>query len=58
MAESLIFERQVTPGKPLSEAYRTENLDLVAKGCSNLIKHIQNAKQFGVPVVVAINKFR
>jgi len=29
----------------------------VAKGCSNLARHIQNVKAFGVPVVVAINKF-
>ncbi|SHK33408.1 Formate-tetrahydrofolate ligase [Anaerobranca californiensis DSM 14826] len=35
----------------------TENLDALAKGFSNLEKHIENVKKFGVPLVVAINKF-
>lgn len=34
-----------------------ENVDAVAKGCENLQKHIENILGFGVPVVVAINKF-
>lgn len=34
-----------------------ENLDTLAKGFENLEKHIENMKKFGVPVVVAINKF-
>jgi formate--tetrahydrofolate ligase len=29
----------------------------VAEGCSNLKRHIENLRKFGVPVVVAINKF-
>jgi formate--tetrahydrofolate ligase len=29
----------------------------VKKGCANLLRHIENIKQFGVPVVVAINHF-
>ncbi len=29
----------------------------VEKGCANLLRHIENLKQFGVPVVVAINHF-
>jgi formate--tetrahydrofolate ligase len=32
-----------------------ENVDAVKKGCANLGRHIENVKQFGVPVVVAIN---
>ncbi|KAF2119229.1 formate--tetrahydrofolate ligase-domain-containing protein [Lophiotrema nucula] len=47
----------IAPGAQLQEVYRTENLDLLRKGCVNLKKHISNAKQFGVPVVVAINRF-
>uniref|UniRef100_A0A8C0BQ70 C-1-tetrahydrofolate synthase, cytoplasmic n=1 Tax=Buteo japonicus TaxID=224669 RepID=A0A8C0BQ70_9AVES len=35
-----------------------QNLQLLAKGCSNLNKQIQNARMFGVPVVVAVNAFR
>jgi len=34
-----------------------ENVDAVKKGCANLGRHIENVKQFGVPVVVAINHF-
>ena len=34
-----------------------ENVDAVAAGCSNLARHIRNVKSFGVPVVVAINRF-
>ena len=29
----------------------------VEKGCANLEKHLENAKQFGLSAVVAINKF-
>ncbi|MEP7346148.1 MAG: formate--tetrahydrofolate ligase [Gemmatimonadaceae bacterium] len=35
----------------------TENLDALAKGIVNLEHHIHNVKQFGVPVVVAVNRF-
>ena len=34
-----------------------ENVEAVKKGCANLGRHIENVKQFGVPVVVAINHF-
>ncbi len=34
-----------------------ENVDAVKKGCANLGRHIENVKQFGVPVVVAMNHF-
>ncbi|KAF2832349.1 FTHFS-domain-containing protein [Ophiobolus disseminans] len=47
----------ISPGAQLQEVYRTENVELLRKGCVNLKKHIENAKQYGVPVVVAINKF-
>jgi methylenetetrahydrofolate dehydrogenase (NADP+)/methenyltetrahydrofolate cyclohydrolase/formyltetrahydrofolate synthetase len=48
---------KVDPGTPLPIEYSTENLELVRKGCANLIRHIQNSNKFGVPVVVALNKF-
>ena len=35
----------------------TENVAAVQNGCSNLVRHIENLKLFGVPVVVAINHF-
>jgi methylenetetrahydrofolate dehydrogenase (NADP+) / methenyltetrahydrofolate cyclohydrolase / formyltetrahydrofolate synthetase len=46
----------IAPGAPLDKIYREENVEILQKGCVNLRKHISNAKQFGVPVVVAINK--
>lgn len=33
------------------------NLEYLEKGCSNLVKHIQNIQKFGVPCVVCINRF-
>jgi len=48
---------EVTPGFPIPDVYRIENIDLVQDGCVNMAKHIQNAIKFGVPVVVAINRF-
>ncbi len=34
-----------------------ENLEALAKGFANLEKHIENVNKFGVPAIVAINKF-
>ena len=34
-----------------------ENVDAVRKGLVNLLRHIENVHQFGVPAVVAINHF-
>ena len=34
-----------------------ENVTAVQAGCSNLGRHIENLKSFGVPVIVAINHF-
>ncbi len=34
-----------------------ENIEAVKEGCSNLSRHISNVKRFGVPVIVAINRF-
>ena len=34
-----------------------ENLDALAKGIVNLEKHIENVAKFGVPSIVAINRF-
>jgi methylenetetrahydrofolate dehydrogenase (NADP+)/methenyltetrahydrofolate cyclohydrolase/formyltetrahydrofolate synthetase len=48
---------KVVAGKPLAPEYTDENLDLLAKGLANLTAHIRNAKRFGVPVVVAVNRF-
>lgn len=39
------------------EALAEENLPALEEGCRNLEQHIENIKKFGVPVVVAINRF-
>ncbi len=36
---------------------KNENAAAVAKGCDNLKRHIENVNKFGVPAVVAVNKF-
>jgi len=47
----------VVAGKPLDEGLVRENIPAIEEGLCNLAKHIENVKDFGVPVVVAINKF-
>jgi formate--tetrahydrofolate ligase len=39
------------------DALNEENVEAVRQGCENLARHIRNVKTFGVPVVVAINRF-
>ena len=41
------------PKEELSE----ENPEALKKGSANLVKHIENIRRFGVPAVVAINRF-
>lgn len=48
---------QIVAGRPLDPVLAREDLEAVAEGCANLEKHIENARLFGVPVVVAINVF-
>lgn len=48
---------KVVPGKPLDPALQEEDVAAVEKGAENLVKQIENALLFGVPVVVAINLF-
>eukprot|EP00546_Thalassionema_frauenfeldii_P014937 CAMPEP_0178911708 /NCGR_PEP_ID=MMETSP0786-20121207/9852_1 /TAXON_ID=186022 /ORGANISM="Thalassionema frauenfeldii, Strain CCMP 1798" /LENGTH=678 /DNA_ID=CAMNT_0020584199 /DNA_START=183 /DNA_END=2219 /DNA_ORIENTATION=- len=47
----------VSAGKPLAEEYQQENLELLKVGVANLQKHVENARKFGVQVVVAVNRF-
>ncbi len=47
----------VVAGRPLPDAYTREDLALLEKGVSNLLRHIEIAKLFGIPVVVAVNRF-
>ncbi len=48
---------KVTPGKPLQAEYVQENLELLEKGVCNMVRCIEIARMYGVPVVVAINQF-
>jgi formyltetrahydrofolate synthetase len=48
---------RVVAGRPLDAAYQRENLELLEKGLTNLKANIGIAKQYGVPVVVALNRF-
>ena len=48
----------VRAGAPLDPAYTEENLELLEAGLPNLQAHIQNARGFGIPVVVAVNSFK
>jgi len=41
----------------VKKAVESENLQALEKGCENLAKHIEIVKKYGVPAVVAINKF-
>jgi formyltetrahydrofolate synthetase len=48
---------KVTAGQPLHPDYTMEHLGLVEQGCSNLVRMIRSARLFGIPVVVAVNRF-
>ena len=47
----------VKPGIPLPQEYMSENLELVEKGCENLVAHIETVKKSGVRPVVCVNSF-
>lgn len=44
-------------GQIKGEALKYENLEAFSLGINNLGKHIENMRKYGVPVVVAINRF-
>lgn len=48
---------KVVAGRPLATEYIQENLELLEEGLTNLMHHIKIAKKYGVPVVVAVNRF-
>ncbi|HSR34136.1 MAG TPA: formate--tetrahydrofolate ligase [Anaerolineae bacterium] len=49
---------KVVAGQPLNKAYTEEDLELLEKGLPNLLQHVENVLKFGIPVVVAINRFK
>lgn len=48
---------EVRPGMELAASYCEEDIPLLAAGLCNLGRHIRNMKSFGLPLVVAINRF-
>jgi formyltetrahydrofolate synthetase len=48
---------KVVAGRPLDTAYTEENLELLRAGIPNMLHHIKIARKYGVPVVVAVNRF-
>ena len=48
---------KIVAGKPLDPALNQENVAAVEAGAQNLAKQIENVLAFGIPAVVAINKF-
>ena len=47
----------IRPGQPLPASLASEDLPTLRQGCANLAWHIANARRYGVPVVVAVNRF-
>ena len=48
---------KVVAGNPLDKGLISENIEALREGCPNLEKQIENIKVFGLPCVVAINRF-
>ncbi|MGD2270555.1 MAG: formate--tetrahydrofolate ligase [Desulfobacterales bacterium] len=48
---------KVVPGIALPEEYTKENLELVEKGCENMVHHINTIRKSGINPVVCINRF-
>ncbi len=48
---------KVVAGLPLADEYTQENLELVEKGCENMVHHINTIRKAGINPVVCINCF-
>ncbi len=44
-------------GGVAKDSLGAENVEAVSAGCANLSRHLRNIERFGVPAVVAINRF-
>jgi formate--tetrahydrofolate ligase len=44
-------------GGVAKSALGAEDVDAVRRGCPNLVRHVENMRGFGLPVVVAVNHF-
>jgi len=48
---------KVVAGLPLDDAYTKENLELLEKGCANMVHHINTIRKAGINPVVCVNCF-
>ncbi|MCD4717511.1 MAG: formate--tetrahydrofolate ligase [Desulfobacterales bacterium] len=48
---------KVVAGLPLADEYTKENLELVEKGCANMVHHINSIRKAGINPVVCVNRF-
>lgn len=48
----------VVAGKPLDQGLINEDLDALSQGICNLEKQIENVRLFGMPCIIAINRFK
>jgi formate--tetrahydrofolate ligase len=48
---------KIVAGMPLDTCLEKEDIEAIEQGCCNLAKQIENVSSFGIPVVVAINRF-
>jgi formate--tetrahydrofolate ligase len=48
---------RVRPGNPLPPELLQEDLNALREGAENLRAHVEILKQFGMPVVIAVNRF-
>jgi formyltetrahydrofolate synthetase len=48
---------KASPGKPLDRHLQREHVEALEVGSANLVKQIENSRIYGMPCIVAINRF-
>ncbi len=48
---------KIVPGRPLDDGLVRTNIEALNEGLCNLEAHIKNVTQYGIPAIVAINRF-
>ena len=47
----------IKAGKPMDTSIEQENLEALDEGIHNMLDHLANVQRFGIPAVVAINRY-
>lgn len=47
----------IKPGKPMDRSIEEEHLEALEEGIHNMLDHLSNVRHFGLPAVVAINRY-